>query len=551
MLFTSRTKNGANMDGRKNERIPFGVLDFETDPFRYGRVPFPFACGLYFGENSYSLLWGDNILEDTLRAIRSLPRCILYAHNGGKFDFFYLVEFANKGKCLVRNGRIFEMQIGNVTLRDSWPLMPFALEEYRKTKIDYRIFEENEREKPQNKLRIQTYLYDDCRNLYELISGFKEILGPKDTIGSAAFYQMRKLGIEIESLNETHDEQFRPYFFGGRVEAFKQGVFHGQFQYLDINSAYPYAMLFNHPHGADYSHSKRLPKGRNSGEFDSGHYFVSLTGHSKGALPLRNSDGSLGFPHGVFHFLASGWEVVAGLETETLRIDKIHDVWMPKNTINFRPFVEKFYPLKQQAKRDKKQIEYLAYKYALNSGFGKHAQNPRDFKEYILWKFGEYPRGRNDWQWETDYGSLSLFSRSNYDGFGFYDVATGASITGFNRAKFWRGACASRGLLYGDTDALCAISSKVRISPALGDWKHEGIATEACIAGKKLYALRWDKETDGEKYKIACKGARLSYSQIKSMCHGNTVTWENPAPTFSATLGATFVKRRLKSTGKV
>jgi DNA polymerase type B, organellar and viral len=529
----------------------FGVLDFETDPFLYGRIPFPFACGIYFGESdSYTSLWNrDNnkLIEDTLRILRKLPRCILYAHNGGKFDFFYLVEFANKGRCMVRNGRIFEMRIGNVTLRDSWPLMPFALEEYRKTKIDYRIFERSVREETQNKLRIQNYLFDDCKNLYDLIKGFREIVGPKDTIGSAAFYQMRGLGLEIQSLNETNDEQFRPFFFGGRVEAFSKGIHNGNFKYIDINSAYPFAMLHDHAHGADYKHSKRLPKNGILGKS-----FITLSGFSKGAFPYRSDDGSLCFPVARSTFNVTGWEVIAGLETDTLKIDRVLDVWIPQSTINFTPFVERFYALKQKAKSEGDKIGYLAYKYLLNSGYGKFAQNPRDFKEYTIEKFGEYPEGEK-WEWETDYGSISLFARPNYDGFGFFDVATGASITGFNRAHFWRGACKSQGLLYGDTDAQLAKRTDVPIGNALGEWKIEECPDchkttriiEAAIAGKKLYGIKYSCGHT----KVASKGARLTYAQIKSMCDGKTVTWENDAPTFSAALGAQFVRRKLQATG--
>lgn len=544
MSYTYRAQKG-------NANELWGVLDFETDPFLYGRIPFPFACGIYFGESdSYTSLWNsDNnkLIDLTLRELRKLPRCVLYAHNGGKFDFFYLVEYANKGKCLVRNGRIFEMQFGKVTLRDSWPLMPFALEEYRKTKINYAIFERNKRDQTQNKLRIQNYLYDDCKNLYDLIKGFREILGPKDTIGSAAFYQMKKLGIKIHAQKEPHDTQFRDFYFGGHVEAFQRGIFHGNFQYVDINSAYSFAMLHDHAHGADYKHATKLPENGNLGKS-----FVSFRGVSKGCIPLRADDGTLCFPHARTTFNATGWEIIAGLETGTIEIDKVLDVWTPKHTINFSEFVETFYSLKTKAKREGDKIAYLAHKYLLNSGYGKFAQNPHKFKEYILHKFGEYPEG-NEWEWETDYGAISLFSRANYEGVGFFDVATGASITGFNRAHFWKGARKAQNLLYGDTDALLCTKARVSIGNKIGEWKREECPechkttriVEAVIAGKKLYGIKY---ACGHT-KIASKGARLTYAEIKSICEGKTVTWENDAPTFSATLGAQFVKRKIKATG--
>lgn len=521
--------------------MEIGVLDFETDPFRAGRIPSPFACGIYFADEQYHLFWGKDCDLDVVKFLHTLPRCVLFAHNGGKFDFFFLIEHANPGTIKVRNGRIFEMQIGDVILRDSWPLMPFALEEYRKTKIDYSIFEFPIREDVQNKIRIQHYLFDDCKNLYDLLIGFHKIVGPKDTIGSAAFYQMRRLGIEIQSLNETHDEVFRPYFFGGRVEAFQKGIFNGRkYDYLDINSAYPYAMLDSHAHGVDYKHSRTLPKGKKLGRC-----FVSLLARSEGALPFRASDSSLCFPHIVAEYHATGWEIAAGLETGTLKILEIRDVWIPQSTITFGDFVDHFYTLRAKAKRDGDKIAYLAYKYLLNSGYGKFAQNPRDFREYLLQPFGEYPCD-DKWEWETDYGAISLWSRPNFDGFGFFDVATSASITGFQRASLWRGIKSAKDCLYCDTDAIICGGNKVELGPNLGQWKYEGYADEACIAGKKLYALRG--KFGEEKQKIASKGARLTYAEIKSLCNGESVIWENQAPTFSATVGAHFLKRRITST---
>jgi len=522
-----------------------GVLDFETDPFRAGRIPYPFACGIYFSDEKYFLFWDADCDLQVVKFLKKLPACTLYAHNGGKFDFFYLLDHANNGSIQVRNERVFEMQIGNVTLRDSWPLIPFALDQYRKVKIDYRIFEYPLRERRANKIKIQHYLFEDCKSLYELITGFHAIVGPKDTIGSAAFYQMRKLGIEIESLNEAHDATFRPFFYGGHVEAFGKGIFNGYpYKYLDVNSAYPFAMLHNHPHGADYRHQKTL-----KGIREIGPCFIEMVARSDGALPYRADDGGLCFPRGEYRFTATGWEYAAGIETKTLRVQEILNVWIPQRLISFAPFVNHFYPLRLQSKRDGNRIAYLAYKYLLNSGYGKFAQNPRDFKEHVLARFGEMPPD-DSWKWETDYGALSLWSRPAYDGHGFYDVATGASITGFQRAVLWRAICDATDVLYCDTDAMICRDAKVKIGDALGEWKLEGIVHEACIAGKKLYAVKSDGEKcfDGKDYKLAHKGARLTYAQLKKICGGKEILWTSEAPTFSAGSGAHFVKRRIRST---
>jgi hypothetical protein len=505
-------------------------------------VPHPFAGCVYFSPNDFFLLWESDskldFISRMIHALRRLPECTLYAHNGGRFDFHYLLEAAH-GDVQVRNGRIAKMQIGKVTLKDSFPLMPFPLEAFRKTKIDYAIFERARRNTKANRERITNYLIDDCRDLLELVTGFREIVGAKDTIGAAAFYQMRKLGIDIQSLNETHDEMFRPFYFGGRVQAFERGVIQGPFQYLDINSAYPFAMMQDHAHGADYRQRTRAPKRIMPQSF------VRLIADSAGALPMRAEDGGLSFPvTPSAEFNATGWEVLAGIETRTLRVHRILEVWEPQATINFSPYVDHFFAARTSVRLKGDKIGALAYKYLLNSGYGKFAQNPRDFKEYVFAPYGKRVKG---YDWETDFGAVSLWSRPSYSGFGFFDVATGASITGYVRAMLWRAICKSKRVLYCDTDAILCKSSTVPRGDKLGQWKLEGAVKRAAIAGKKLYGVEWSKPIEGETHKIASKGARLSWSELLQLCSGKSIVWENQAPTFSIT-GASFVKRTITAT---
>ncbi len=527
--------------GRSENDI--GILDFETDPFLAGRVPYPFAACIYFSDSDFALLWDTdssrNFIERVIDAVRQLPACVLYAHNGGRFDFHFLIEYATRGTIKIRNGRIVEMKIGNVLLKDSFPLMPFALEEYKKTKIDYRIFEKTRRDLPRNRRRIEAYLFDDCKYLRELLLGFRAVVGIKDTIGGCAFFQMRQLGLEIKSLNETHDDHFRQFYFGGRVQAFSLGIHKGKYDYLDINSAYPFAMLQRHAHGTEYAVSQELPS-----LSALGNCFVECIALSKGALPLRASDGSLSFPYGRFEFKATGWEIAAGLETGTLEIDRIINVWIPQTFICFDEYVKTFFALRQKAKDDGDDVKRLAYKYLLNSGYGKFAQNPREFKEYKLADYGDYVKG---FVWESDYGAVSIWSRPSYHGFGFFDVATGASITGYVRAMLWRAVCASSNVLYVDTDAMLCESSAVPTGEELGQWKLEGVVKCAAIAGKKLYGVQWEKPKKGERYKIASKGARLTWREMLLLCDGDEVTWQNAAPTFSIS-GAHFITRRINAT---
>lgn len=533
-----------------------GTFDCETDPFKYGADIRPFAACVYFSADDLLVLWESDSKRDfarrILRALRNLPPCTLYAHNGGKFDFHFLLEYAEPQQLKIYGSRVMEMKIGDVTLKDSYPLMPFPLEEYRKDEIDYAIFTKYRRNAPRNKARIVDYLISDCANLLELVSGFRRIVGPKDTIGSAAFYNMKQLGIEITNGDEAHDDIFRPYYFGGRVEAFQKGIHRGPFKFIDINSAYPFAMLSKHAHGTDYERVTTLPAMRELGPC-----FVHCIARSKGALPLRGTEDvdfeTLAFPTDFepHEYFATGWEIAAGLATKTLRVEKVIEVWKPENFISFEPFVETYYARRLNAKRNKDEIGRLAYKYLLNSGYGKFAQNPREFKEWQLAPYGENVRG---YDWECDFGAMSLWQRKVFrgddrpDNYGYYDVATGASITGFVRAFLWRSVCASKGVIYCDTDAMLCRASNVPLGDKLGQWKLEGNVALAAIAGKKLYGVEWEKSSRSVgRYKVASKGARLTFADIVRLCKGGVVNWQNQNPTFS--LGNIhYIEREIRAT---
>jgi hypothetical protein len=262
---------------------------------------------------------------------------------------------------------------------------------------------------------------------------------------------------------------------------------------------------------------------------------------------VRQDNNTLSFPHveGAEVF-ATGWEIAAGIRTRTLRIRKVIESWIPCSYISFRDYVDNFYALRDAARKSGDEVKRLAYKYLLNSGYGKFAQNPREFREYVLAPYGKAVRG---YEWETDFGAVSLWSKPSYCGYGFFDVATGASITGFVRAKLWEAICASKGVIYCDTDAIICSTSKVATGDALGNWKFEGDITRAAIAGKKLYGIEWKdpKAHKGQRYKIASKGARLDWSDMLALCRGETITWENEAPTFAIN-GAHFIKREIRAT---
>lgn len=534
------------------------VIDFETDPFLHGRKPYPFAWGFYDGDHYEEYFCehvGGGFDEDrelcgelSVGSIVSFLRdydgdgCIVYAHNGGKFDYYYLVQFLDEDIQMV-NGRLDGCYLGQHELRDSWRILPLPLAAHQKDEIDYKLFEIETRTKPLVQKEIRRYLKSDCVYLYDWVQKFITRFGLQRTIAGTAFKELRKTGYKIPSVSEHFDEKIRPFYFGGRTEAFKSGKFQGDYDYVDINSAYPYAMTFLHPRGDSHSVTTELP--------DSGSYFVEFDGIADGCLPYRGDDG-LTFPRDgkVRRYFATHWEVVAGLDTHSLEIKKIHQCICFHDVEHFRDYVYKFYEEKKKAKAAGDKDNELFAKLLLNSCYGRFGMNPLNFKEYALAVVGESPlQGDSEYAWQfvgdSDIADKSLFERPR-PGDRFYNVATAASITGFVRAYLWRAIYQATDVLYCDTDSLICQNFGGEMGDELGQWDLEDKLSDVYIAGKKLYAA---KVAGSDKWKKANKGARLTIAQIRSIVEGGKFLWKNDAPAFSLRFGTRFVERELKKTG--
>src|SRR5579863_9822314 len=141
------------------------VLDAETDPFLAGRIPEPFLWGLYDGENYEEF-------TETAAVVARLEneKAVVYAHNGGRFDYHYLRDYINSDDpIMLIGGRLAKFKIGICEFRDSMNLFTFRLEAYQKEKIDYNLMEKGVRDEPANKETISRYLRSDCENLFNLI----------------------------------------------------------------------------------------------------------------------------------------------------------------------------------------------------------------------------------------------------------------------------------------------------------------------------------------------------------------------------------------------
>jgi len=575
----------------RRSRATFSVIDCETDPFKYGRVPEPFLWGFYEGDS-------DEYLEFDSAApmvdFLSRNRRTVYAHNGGKFDYHYLREYINSDEPItIINGRLAKFRIGACEFRDSLNIFPNTrLKDFNdatggKLEIDYSIFEPEARNDPNNKAEISKYLRQDCVRLWDVIRRYWDEYGKSLTqAGASMKYWERMYETKAPRQSKSQFERYRQFYYGGRVQCFESGVRDCAFSVADINSAYPYAMLRAHPFSPTAVREDHLPADEE--EFNTALIELDCTAH--GCFPWRDPDThELYFPdddaRGITRmrrYRITGWELRTALELDAVKNITIRDVHVFPVRIDFKRYIEHFFALREEARKRGDVAGRTFGKYFMNGLYGKFAANCENYSEYVIASTDSLEAWTlKGWQVEKPWGDRFLMSRApsaedledvTQNRWKYYNVATSASITGFVRAYLFKAMHACGGVIYCDTDSIAARdTSRLNFGSALGAFKDEGSFDQYAIAGKKLYAFHKagmpiDYDPTEEKnptWKIACKGVNFQSREdaperIAEIATGCTVTYEPEVPTYSVTRkvrqGAadapTFVKREIRATYK-
>lgn len=541
--------NGVNAFGKIPNREIWAV-DCETDPFKAGRIPRPFIWGSYNGSEYHTFETADDFL-----AFITERDCICYAHNGGKFDWHYLLDrIPPFSSCMVIAGRLAKFKIGKAEFRDSFNIMPMPLRAGgKKLEIeDYSIFEQSCRDAPGNRELIADRLRTDCLYLFEMLQTFFLEFGLHLTISSASMACWSRIA-DVRKPETTAEfyARFAPFYFGGRVECFSKGEVTSPFKIIDINSAYPYAMTFLHPYGEIPHESQSLPNSRAAIQ----RCFLTVRCAATGCFPFRADDGSLEFPADRVEreFHVTGWEFLAALETGAVREYELRTVLQLPESIEFRSYMDHFYKMKTSAKAAKDAARYEFAKRFLCSLYGKFGSNPDNYSEYQLVppRYIEAACESEGYQFCAEVGPHALLARPLSDvKKRFYNVATAASITGFVRAYDWRAMHAVRNsgatVHYIDTDCLHATGAgELDLDDnRLGAWKVEAECVYGAYAGKKLYACR----TTDDKWKTASKGVKLTAAQICDVARGSPVEFVPDVPQYSLKRGIHFVPRKIRRT---
>lgn len=544
---------------------PIWTLDLETDPFARDKVPVPFVAGLFDGV-TFRSFWSDrssSCIDKVKMFLEDVPkedRGIIYTHNGGRFDFFYLLDWF-QGKTVIMNSRIVKaiFEVGNISentrrkraneyqfeFRDSYAIMPFALKAYKKDDIDINFLKRENRGK--HKEEITSYLKGDCVYLWELCMEFQREFGDYLTIASAAFAQLQAMH-NFDKLPENQDREIRKkFYYGGRVQCFQKGVIEQPCKIYDVNSMYPSVMKdYWHPTShcclvdstIRWSDSWAWNKLRT--------FFVTCEGKNYGAFPVRLPDGSIDFTRedGIFH--VSIHEYNTALECGLFKPTKILQTHNFSTASKFSDFVLHFFNARNLAKKSGDSMRVLFYKFILNSAYGKFALNPENYYSWYVSKTTKAPG--DEWQLDSMVqGKYYVWKKPGKTySWNLKNIATAASITGAARSILLSAISKSLNVLYCDTDSIICekFAGGTLSNTQLGGWKPEGEGNLAAIAGKKMYAI-----FSGDKcIKQANKGVDLTPVEILKICKGEDVITFRDAPSFKRDGSAKFISRTVRMT---
>lgn len=565
------------------------TCDCETDPFDGVTIIRPFIWGYYDGKSFLVF----NTTQEFFDFICTKP-VILYAHNGGKFDFMYLLSFIPEGveiKCQVINGRIVAMRIGEAELVDSFAAVPQGLGTIKKDEIAYWKMAKHCR--ADHMEEITAYLKSDCIYLYELMAAYRDAAGTKKTIASNALAFARKQGIDPGKSNYRFDNLYRPFYFGGRTECFQPGSWENISVY-DIRSSYPRAMQEHHPTGTEFKWQDDFT---DMDDDEISRAFIVLKCYADGCFPLRDGIHGLQFPRAHGEYRVTGWEYLAARDLGLIEDVELISVRYTDDSITFAPYVQHWFDYKQRHNKKTDPINYTIGKIMMNSLYGKLAQDAGKYSDYKIvptteklpcnsphpdakgkckicgyldidhgWSFYTKFEGKTFWRrdslWKHKYRlGVEWEAKPLYK-----NVATGASITGYARASLLRAihAVGREHVIYCDTDSLVVTQfanvSKLPQSDEIGDWECEiNRAPTGHFCGKKLYAIDIDVskkcrcvERDGHcpRHKVVTKGARLTFKEIEAIASGEEILYEPQAPSFSLANGIGFIDRRIRKTAQ-
>lgn len=548
-----------------------GVFDIETanwDQF--------IACALVIPGRK-TLVWSWRKEEEAARALFALEGTY-WAHNGGKFDFLWLIGWALrlglKFRITLAGSAVAALHVGKAVFRDSYRLVPLSLDKgseiggVRKQKLGI-PFDEVSRDMSRAKFfQLCDYMVQDCRALYAMLDALAVLaerhdIDLKSTIGASAWATVRRQGAPVADWGKrglvTRDyRDARQAYYGGRTQVFRP-ISSGGYHY-DLNSAYPAALSkLALPVGertrVDAATASRLFASGKPGVFRA---VVDVPRVFCPPLPVRARQ-RIGFPVGAFEGWWTGNELQAALSQGATVGSFLEGlVWSDAEMV-LAPFCRHVWSLRDAA--GKKTALGTFYKLLANSLTGKTASKPSrevitsdpDLPIFCPADFDcrsllcgvrccVHQCAGTCGKRTALVPGLPIFSRTVEGLSECSQVHWSAYLTAHTRAELARFAGGREDLVYCDTDSLfCEEPRSERIGSGLGEWALENTyqGFEALAPKTYLYA-----DQDGVAHG-ASKGIHDAVRNFHQL--GSGVVMDRGVNTFKTALrhGEIFKRRHL------
>lgn len=490
------------------ERPTIGTFDIETDglygDFIYGALYAPSVSSevSYFGS-----------IEGLVTALMShrYRGVIWYAHNGGGYDFKYLL-LDHVHNYLEDRGISFDIRVvgGSVrgltlrnghkstNLRDSYALLPQSLKALTKSfgvshgKLAGTVDWNTERFDPDNPEHIR-YLEHDVIGLHEVLEAFTTTLFERFRVYptlTAPSTAMRAFQAQMGEddiywrTDELVEDVVREAYYGGMVRPMDTNT-HDRVISLDVASMYAAMGKLPVPTGRPhFTRKRRSPNAK--------HGFYHVVAHVPASCrisPLsRRTKSGIAFPRGNFLTFASGIEldfaVKVGVTYEVLYgVEWFQEAAVLKN------FMDTCETLRQE---DYSGALGQTVKFIQNAFTGKLGQRREQQRATYCIRPPDNTWVPADF---VDVDKLQLWTKDVVVDAGYMHPHWVATITARSRV-FVMSAIYTVGVekfLYCDTDSLVLKSnadlSRLNIGNDYGQWKLEGEGRHFTVAAPKCYAV--------------------------------------------------------------
>lgn len=317
VLKTNDPNDESNTKIKDLESFKYASLSEDRRHVAY-KIGFTFGNTMEEAEINYQEYTGLDCIEKFFVRLRECAihfkqrglKPILYAHNGGKFDFNILMNskqniFTVKNNSVINsNGRWISITLrarysgqgiaedyADVKFGDTYAMLSGSLDDLAKSfdvkykkineKVEHhKIFTDNFIEKSEE-YEIAKYLKHDVLGLQEIVIKFNKVLESDKfkmnmyDIPTAAslsknlyftkYYNSEKTPIYV--LPKEIDEFIRKSYKGGRVECFYIGHMDKKVYYYDVTSEYPFTACKQLPYGAPVKmRFRQSPKESSLGE---------------------------------------------------------------------------------------------------------------------------------------------------------------------------------------------------------------------------------------------------------------------------------------------